>query len=331
MSVHDGVREAKVLLVASIEASGNVREACRRLGIHHSSYYRWKRQIAEPGPATPTRRRSLRDRHLETEIIQFALANPAFGPQRVADELAIQRYVVVSPSKVWRTLRRHRLNTSRLRYQLLQLHRDGPPPQPRPPHRPWVGTLDADLPGDLVQMDCFHVGTFKETRLGAAKHTKGVIWQYTAIDVASSWTWAELHVTPHNPSPVLTSALAHRVAADLTAWGWTPKAISTDNGNEFIATDFTTTLTDLGITHRRIKAGRPQSNGKVERVQGTILQECYQPALLIAVEPSITALRRDLDDYLAYYNHRRPHRGKWNQGRPPTDIIHPATKLTPKP
>ncbi|MBT8201699.1 MAG: integrase core domain-containing protein, partial [Acidimicrobiia bacterium] len=88
-------------------------------------------------------------------------------------------------------------------------------------------------------------------------------------------------------------------------------------------------LTELDVTHRFIRAGRPQSNGKVERVQGTILEEFYQPTLLKYVEPSITGLRRDLDAYITYYNHQRPHFGKWNKGKPPSQIIHPKTKLTP--
>jgi hypothetical protein len=55
-------------------------------------------------------------------------------------------------------------------------------------------------------MDCFHVG-----RLAG---TEGVVWPYTAIDVASAYVWAELYVTPRNPSARFTS-LARRVAAEL--------------------------------------------------------------------------------------------------------------------
>lgn len=327
MSVHDGLRKSKELLVAAIARSGNVRAACRELGIHHSTYYRWRRQVAHGRPTQPPRRvQSWAAQRLEQAIIGMALANPELGPRSLADELAVQQDIEVSASRVWRTLRRHRLNTAELRYALLLVHREGPPPPARPPQRPWVGSLDAEVPGDLIQFDCFYVGKLKETRLGAAK-TPGVVWQYTAIDVASSYVWAELHSSPHNPSPVHTTALAHRVAADLVGWGWKPKAISTDNGNEFVAATFTDALTDLGIAHRRIKAGRPQTNGKVEQVHYTILKECLRPSFLAAVEPSITGLRRDLADYLGHYNHRRRHHGKWNQGRPPIDIVKPSTKL----
>jgi hypothetical protein len=49
-----------------------------------------------------------------------------------------------------------------------------------------------DYPSELVGFDCFHVG-----RLSG---TAGRVWQYFAIDLASSYVWAELHTTPLNPS-----------------------------------------------------------------------------------------------------------------------------------
>jgi hypothetical protein len=54
-------------------------------------------------------------------------------------------------------------------------------------------------------MDCFFIG-----RLSGAK---GAVWQYTANDVASAYCWAELHLTPRNPSARWTSELARRVVA----------------------------------------------------------------------------------------------------------------------
>lgn len=327
MSVNDAVEAHAKRLVEVIGRSGNIRKACADAGIHHSTYYRWKKRFEHRSP-DGSRVRSWVDQKLEVDVIAMALANPGFGPQRLADELAL-RNVAIGPSRVWRILCRNRLNTRKLRNQLLSAHHS--PVEPRivvavKPER--VGSLKADIPGDLVQFDCFHVGSFKETRLGQDKHVKGQIWQYTAIDVASSWTWVELESSPHNPQPAVTSKLAHRVAQDLSRWGWTWKAATTDNGNEFRAQLFSDTLNRLGVEHRRIKAGRPQTNGKAERVQGTILEEFYQPTLINYVQPSITGLRTDLNNYIHHYNWKRPHRGKWNQGQTPAQIIQPKTRIT---
>lgn len=328
MSVHDAALTYVRRLVELVEGSSNKRAACRQLGIHHSTFYRWRKRLAEP-QTSGSRTRSWADIRLQQQIVAFSLAHPALGPQRVADELGLEG-VEVSASKVWRTMVKHAINTRELRYQLLSAHRQSTNPvlltpvHPKPP-----GQLKADLPGDLVQFDCFYVGSFKETRYGPDKSHHGKIWQYTAIDVASSWVWTELAASRHNPDPAIASQLAHRIAADLNTWGWTWKTATTDNGNEYRSKQFTQTLQQLGVEHRYIKAGRPQTNGKVERVQGTILEEFYQPTLTQYVQPSITGLRQDLNNYIHHYNWNRPHRGKWNQGKTPAQIIQPKTNIHP--
>lgn len=328
----------RMRLLAMVVSAPSIREGCRRVGIHHSTYYDWVRRLERDGVegliARPGRRRAVSPARirLEAQIVALALANPPWGPRRLFYELKMAGIDGGSVSLVWRVLKAHRLNTTVLRYRLLAIHRglteaDMTVGTRTPSSRP-VGELHAEKPGDLVQFDCFHIGALKEARIGTAKKP-GVVWQYTAIDVASSFVWAELHTTIHNPSPIHTSALAHRVAVDLTRWGWHWTAAVTDNGNEFKANRFTNTLTSLGVDHRRIRAGRPQTNGKVEQVQNTILRECWQPSFVSYVEPSVGGLRRDLDEYLDIYNHHRPHHGKWNQGQTPAAIIIPNTGNMP--
>jgi transposase InsO family protein len=82
--------------------------------------------------------------------------------------------------------------------------------------------------------------------------------------VASSFTWAEIHV------------LVRRVAAELAAAGWKLQAVSTENGSEFRSQEFRRAVQANGAEQRFIRAGRPQTNGCVERVQRTILEECWR-------------------------------------------------------
>lgn len=123
--------------------------------------------------------------------------------------------------------------------------------------------LEVDRPRELVQFDCFHIG-----RLAG---TKGTLGQYTAIDVASSYIWAELHATPRNPATRWTSRLARRVARDLSAWGRQLDRAMTDNSSEFRAGQFGRMVDAMGRWQRFIHAIRPRTNGCVERVLGTIL------------------------------------------------------------
>ncbi len=176
-------------------------------------------------------------------------------------------------------------------------------------------------PGDLVQLDCFHVVQLAGSR--------GRTWQYTAIDVASSYTWATLHNTPRNPAARYTAALAQRVATDLARQGWRLDRVSTDNAGEFTSATFTQALHRAGVRHTRIRAGRPQSNGCVERVHQTILEECYRPTFARALIPRFTALRTDLAQYLQYYNRHRAHTGRRTQGRTPAQVLG-AAKMWPQ-
>jgi hypothetical protein len=43
--------------------------------------------------------------------------------------------------------------------------------------------------------------------------------------------------------------------------------------------------------------------------------------------PKLTALRHDLEEYLAYYNTDRAHTGRHTQGRVPADIVYGARKM----
>jgi len=330
------IAQHRMRLIAVVAGAPSVREGCRRARIHYSTYYDWVKRLQREGVdglCARGGRAQLKEPgrlRVESEVVALALANPPWGPDRLFLELRRRGVAVGSMSQVWRILRSHELNTRSKRWRLMAAARgmsaatEALPPR----YRGRVGVLDATEPGDLVQMDCFHIGALKEARLGAAK-TPGVVWQYTAIDVASSFLWVELHTTAHNPSAVHTSALAHRVASDLAGWGWPFKQVSTDHGNEFIDHRFTDTLQRLGVRHRLIAPGRPQSNGKVEQVQGCILEECLKAAFVAATEPGIGWLRQELDLYAVDYNHHRPHGGRWNQGKTPAEIIIPNTGNQP--
>ncbi len=209
------------------------------------------------------------------------------------------------------------LNTRSKRLALIARHAD--PYERRPEEEPKELHIDASCPGEKVQMDCFYVG-----RLAGSK---GVIWQYTAIDVVSAYTWAFLRSTDHNPSARHSAELVHLLAAELKAAGWKLGEVTTDNGSEFRAEGFVKALGAHQATQRKIKAGRPNSNGCAERVQLTILEECWRPSFSRSLAPRITALRRDLEEYLRYYNRDRAHTGRLTKGRVPADIVFGARKM----
>ena len=319
------------LQLFALAAQTTVAHACRTFGVHRSTYYAWKHQVDRHGLEIlrPRERRRPQmpnqlSKMLEERILSFAIAHPGLGPKRVAAELAREKWgaIVVSPNGVYKVLCRHGLNTRAKRYALVAGYAAPyePPRDPGPEQH-----IDVERPGELIGVDCFYVGRLRGT--------EGAIWQLTAIDIASSFAWAELVICKNarpghagNPGAEQTSRLARRVADDLSAAGWRLERVLSDNGNEFKGT-FTTTLARLGAAHSRIHAGRPQTNGNVEALHKTILDECWRPAFARYIQPRLSGLRRELDTYLRFYNHDRVHHGRLTRGQIPADIVYGARKM----
>ena len=310
-------------------ARTSVSAACRTFGVHRSTYYAWKRQVDRHGleMLRPRERRRPQmpnqlPKMIEERIVSFSLAHPGLGPKRVASELRREKWggIVVSPNGVWKVLCRHGLNTRAKRLGLIAGYAAPyePPRDPGPERH-----IDVDRPGELVGIDCFYVGRLRGT--------EGAIWQLTAIDVFSSFAWAELVICKQgNPTALQASRLACRVADALKAAGWRLERVLSDNGNEFRGPAFRELLERRAIRHTRIHAGRPQTNGHVEALHKIILDECWRPAFARYLYPRYTGLRRELDTYLAFYNHDRVHHGRLTRGRIPADIVYGARKMEPR-
>jgi transposase InsO family protein len=305
-----------------------VSAACRLMGVHRSTYYRWKRQVQHSGLEMlrpRERRRPQMPNQLspmvEQRIVAFALGHPGLGPRRIATRLGRPQWgaLEVSPNGVYKTLCRHGLNTRAKRLALVAGYRAPfePPREPEPePH------IDTTRPGELVGIDCFFVG-----RLHGAK---GPVWQITACDTYSSFAWADLVVCPPSgPTAQHTSTLARRVAAELQQAGWQLERVLSDNGNEFGRQAFGAQLPD-GVAHTQIRSGRPQTNGHVERLHRTILEECWRPAFARFLQVRYHGLKRHLAHYLHDYNYDRDHHGRQTAGRCPADLVYGAHKMEPR-
>jgi putative transposase len=84
--------------------------------------------------------------------------------------------------------------------------------------------------------------------------------------------------------------------------GVTPKLIS-DNGPQFIAKDFKEFIRLAGMTHVRTSPYYPQSNGKQERMQGSVKRECIREKCPRTLDEA----RRFVNEYVEHYNRQRLH------------------------
>jgi len=309
-------------------ARTSVTEACRTFGVHRSTYYAWKRRVERHGLEIlrPRERRAPRmpnqlSQLVEQRIVAFSLGHPGYGPRRISAQLARPQWggLRVSHNAVWKTLRRHGLSRRRARLALIAGYRAPYEPPEQAPEEPHI---DVERPGELVGIDCFNVGRLHGTQ--------GTVWQLTAIDIRSSYAWAELVACKQGqPSAAQTSRLARRVAEDLAAAGWRLERILSDNGSEFKGA-FSSELERLGVRQSRIRAGRPQTNGNVEALHNTILDECWRPAFARYLQPRLTGLKRELVDNLRFYNHERAHTGRLTNGAVPADLVYGARKMEPR-
>ena len=71
------------------------------------------------------------------------------------------------------------------------------------------------------------------------------------------------------------------------------------------------------VDHSRTEVKSAQTNGIVERLHRTVLNEFYRAAFGRKIYASIEQLQADLDGWLREYNELRPHQGRWCYGKTP--------------
>jgi transposase/transposase-like protein len=326
MTLEDKVHGLRLQVIRRAQELGNVSQACRDAGISRALFYRWQKRLELYGldGVHPRRQRAQAGRPVqlapETErlLLSVAVSAATWGAARIAAYLQRQWQVRVAPSTVQRALRRAGLATRRQRLTVLEhqaLQTAGLLTE-RTRARLWRarhGTtrhVAAREPGELVCLDTFYIGRLKGV---------GKVWQITACDAACSYGVAWLLPAAH------TAAAAARFLRRILRpvyrrAGWRLRRVLTDGGPEFKGA-FDEACRALGIRHTRIKPRHAWTNGFVERLQGTILQEHWRIAFRRRYFTGRRALQHSLDAYMRSYNHDRPHQGYRLRGRTPAALF----------
>jgi transposase InsO family protein len=97
--------------------------------------------------------------------------------------------------------------------------------------------------------------------------------------------------------------------------GITVTKVLTDNGVGYRSQLFGAALAATGVRHQRTRPYRPQTNGKVERFNRTLLEEWAYRRLY----PSNAARERALSPWVHRYNMHRAHTALG--GRPPISLV----------
>ncbi|MFJ2610577.1 IS481 family transposase, partial [Streptomyces sp. NPDC087425] len=289
-----------------VEDDWPLRRAAERFQVSPTTAKRWADRYRELGEAgmsdrsscplhsprrTPTR--------TERRIIKVRVLR-RWGPARIAYLLGL------NPATVHRVLTRYRL--ARL------THLD------RATGRV-IRRYERDRPGELVHVDIKKLGNIpdggghktlgrqagRKTRSGA-----GYSYLHNAVDDHSRLAYSEILTDEKKETAV---AFWQRAHAFFTEAGITVERVLTDNGSCYKSHLWRNSLAQQGISHKRTRPYRPQTNGKAERFNRTLLDE-WAYARPYRTEDD---RRAAYPVWLHTYNHHRGHTAL--KGQPPASRV----------
>jgi len=294
--VHGNARltiHTRRLLIDRIMAGRPVAHVAAEMGVSRATAYKWWARWRAEGDrglwdrsSRPHRSPKRTPRQLERRIEKLRRSRK-LGPARIGWVLD------VAHSTVHRVL--VRLGLNRLAWM------------DRPSGRV-IRRIHTTHPGELVHIDVKKLGRIPvgggwraHGRGNVAHHTKtrvGYDYVHSAVDAYSRAAYSEILGDERGDTCADFWRRAHHWFSDR---GVTVERILTDNAWAYRSDAFQGALGD--ITHSRIRPHRPQTNGKVERFNRTLLDEWAY----VRVYRSDAARRRALDRWLHLYNHHRAH------------------------
>jgi transposase InsO family protein len=185
-----------------------------------------------------------------------------------------------------------------------------------------IRRYEHEHPGSLVHVDVKKLGNIPDgggwkfvgrqqgmrnkatmTHLPRSKYRNQIIGKafvHTVLDDHSRVAYAEIHNDERKETAV---AVLKRAVAWFAARGVKVERVLSDNGSCYKSKLWKQTCADLGITVKKTRPYRPQTNGKIERFHRT-LADGWAFSRHYASE---SARRKALPGWLHHYNHHRLH------------------------
>ncbi|HKO93229.1 MAG TPA: IS481 family transposase [Polyangiaceae bacterium] len=292
------------LVMAMLRGEESHAELCRRFGVSRKTAYKWlerHRQAGEPGLMDRSSRPHRFARAISPEVVRTLLAareQRGWGPRKIKAWLEAKQPEVDWPAA----------STIGSLYDGYGLTRHRRPRRRTPPSAVPLRPCDepnavwaADFKGWVVTGDGVRVDPFTLSD-GYSRY----LLRCEVVDRPDGdHVW-----------PVLQSAFRE--------YGL-PRALRSDNGPPFASTAagglsrLGVLLIKSGVTPERIEPGKPEQNGRHERMHLTLKQEtCTPPAATLADQVERFRTFREI------YNHERPHEALGQ--RPPIDRYKPSPR-----
>lgn len=301
--------DAKVAFIVDWKSQKHqVTELCARYGVSRKTAYKWIDRYLEVGPDglwdrshAPERSPHRTPDEVEQAIVQQRLRHPSWGPKKLLWTLERWRPELELPSRttVAEILKRNDLVLAKKR--------------PRPVGHPGRPSMVVNKPND-----CWSVDFKGQFRTGDGKY----LYPLTVTDNHSRYLLACQGLPGTLLEP--TQAVLTRVFKE---WGL-PSRLRSDNGAPFAAyslgrlSRLSVWLIKLGVMPELIEPGKPQQNGRHERMHRTLKDETLKPPAANA-----GAQQRKFNTWLREFNGDRPHEA--HDGLTPGDVHVPSPRQMP--
>jgi transposase InsO family protein len=292
------------LMVALTKEEDSVSELCADFGISRKTAYKWWARYRQNGPA------GLLERSHAPAMVPWAItgaqaeaivglrrAHPSWGPKKLRARLSLDAPLQgwPAPSTIGELLRREQLSQPRKRRRHAR-----PSPQP---------LRTAFAPNDIWCTD--FKGPF---------HTRDGV-RCNPLTLSDAYSRYLLCIKAVNKAGY--DDCRRELERVFREYGL-PRAMRSDNGPPFAASGVTglsrlsVWWLKLGIMPERIEPGRPEQNGRHERMHKTLKAECASPP-----QADRDLQQRRFDQFRDEFNQQRPHEALGQTT--------PATHYTPSP
>ena len=293
-----------------------LRRAAARFGVSVTTARRWAQRYREHGKAglvdRSSRPRSCphqSSRRRERRVVGLRVSR-RWGPARIAYHLGM------NVSTVQRIL---------ARYGCVRLSWTDPATgAPVRARRRKVRRYEHDAPGDLVHVDIKKLGRIPDggghrihgraqggrnssahrdpdrPRKAHGRPNLGYAFLHHAVDDHSRYTYTE--ILGDEKKETATGFMA-RALEHFDSVGIRTRRVMTDNGSCYRSTMFRNLLAQNGIAHKLTRPYRPQTNGKVERLNRTLQEEWAYARPYTSETDRLNAFPA----FLHHYNHHRGH------------------------
>nr|CAA9274721.1 Mobile element protein [uncultured Armatimonadetes bacterium] len=301
------MQERAKLVALYLDGRFTMTELCQHFGVSRRTGYKWAARFEEAGPEglkdqsrAPHRCPHRTGEQTQELLLAAKRARPSWGPKKLLAYLRARHPDVALPAPSTAGALFARQGLTKRKRRRGWPHPGATPLQAEEPNRVWC----ADFKGQFKTGDglyCFPL---------------------TVSDACSRYLLAvDAYLSTQTSGARATFERLFRECG-------LPAAMRTDNGAPFATTGLrglsrlSVWWMRLGIAHQRIEPGKPQQNGRHERMHKTLKEEATKPG-----QKDRAAQQERFDAFRAEFNGERPHEALGQ--RTPASLYAPSPRPFP--